>query len=855
MVLTFLLAFLTAVSCLAQSASSGDLRGLILDASGAPVAKAQLKLSSAATGQTRTLESDIRGNFLFRSIAIGDYSLSVEAPGFAVFRIAELQVSVGQIISQRIVLRPATLTESLEVNESVDSLQNAASNSSVALGNDRIEESPAAGRNYLNFVFNAPGFNPSNGANTARSAAATRNPANDSGFVFAGMRGRNNSISIDGVDNRDETTGSNRVAIGLEMVQEVRVAGTSMSPEFGGAAGGIVNVVTHSGTNIWHGDLTSFAQNERFNARNAESQATRKPKARRYQPGTSLNGPYRRDRGFFSTAVEQAWEDTEEWSDTPANFIPRADAGPRLTRGLFRSRDVENYTSLKVNQILTARNTLTLRYAYSRGRIEGDVQAGENFTDQSARGSSRISDHSFVGDWLWVGNARVVNDLRGQVSRRETVLTPNSYGRMLEIPGLITIGEGYRLNQQRTEDHYELNEGLTIVAGRHVVGIGASLHQVRLDGRFSQRFNGLAIYPSYLDYLADRPSLNIQSSGDPRAQMTTLPLGFYLQDRIQLRRGLTIETGFRFDRQKLPRPVPNSPLNFSPRLGLAWHPGGNSNWVFRAGAGFFYDRYPLGFLADAVLRATLTINGNGPYRYTTASRMDTTYSFKNTFGFERKIDKDTTLSLEATLVRGIHLARTRSFVLEQSAQSRYQGATLTLNRRAGKDLIYLVSYTAGRTRDDASDYDENPLNPANTRLDWALSRQHQLHRIALSGIVDLGRKLTLAPNFSYGSGRPLNPLLPSDAYGTLAYPLSARPPGFGRNTLYTPTSHSLDLRFFKTIPVFRERARWLVGVESFNLLNHTNYARVSAYLTGSAFTRTFEVLPARQVQLFANLEF
>ena len=854
MVLPLLLVFLTAVSGWAQSASTGEVRGLVLDGSGAPVPGAHIRLSSVATGQTRALDSDSRGTFLIRSLTIGAYSLNVESPGFAIFRVSELQVSVGQISSQRIVLRPATLTESLEVNESVDSLQSAASNSSVALGNDRIEESPAAGRNYLNFVFTAPGFNPSNGANTARSAAATRNPANDSGFVFAGMRGRNNSISIDGVDNRDETTGSNRVAIGLEMVQEVRVAGTSMSPEFGGAAGGIVNVVTHSGTNIWHGDLTSFAQNERFNARNAESQSSRKPRARRYQPGTSLNGPYRRDRGFFSTAVEQAWEDTEEWSDTPSHFIPRAGAAPLLTRGLFHTRDIENYTSLKVNQILTPRNTLTLRYAYSRGRIEGDVQAGENFTDRSSRGSSRISDHSFVGDWLWVGNARVVNDLRGQVSRRETVLTPNSYGRMFEIPGLITIGEGYRLNQQRTEDHYELQNGLTIVAGRHVLGIGASLHQVRLNGRFSQRFNGLSIYPSYLDYLADRPGLSIQSKGDPNARLTTIPLGVYLQDRWQLHRGLTIETGFRLDRQKLPQPVPNSPLNFSPRLGIAWHPGGNSNWVFRAGAGFFYDRYPLGFLADAVLNADLTINGIGPYRYTAASRMDTTYSFKNTFGFERKIDKNTTLSLEANLVRGIHLARTRSFVLEQSAQSRYQGATLTLNRRAG-EVTYLVSYTAGRTRDDASDFDENPLNPANTRLDWALSRQHQLHRIALSGLFDLGWKLTLAPNFSYGSGRPLNPLLPSDAYGTLAYPLSARPPGFGRNTLYTPTSRSVDLRFFKTIPVFRERAKWLVGVESFNLLNHTNYARVSAYLTGGGFTRTFEVLPARQVQFFANLEF
>src|SRR5437660_11605667 len=107
-----------------------------------------------------------------------------------------------------------------------------------------------------------------------------------------------NTLSIDGVDNRDETTGGSRVAIGLEMVHEFRVSSTATGAEFGGAAGGIVNVVTRSGTNLWHGDATFFGQNDRLNARDAEARSPTSPEKRRYQPGTSLSGPIRRDRNF-----------------------------------------------------------------------------------------------------------------------------------------------------------------------------------------------------------------------------------------------------------------------------------------------------------------------------------------------------------------------------------------------------------------------------------------------------------------------------------------------------------------------------------------------------------------------------
>jgi hypothetical protein len=305
------------------------------------------------------------------------------------------------------------VSQQLDVTAGTDALQTAASSASVALGGERVEEAPAQNRNYLNFILTAPAVAPSAGSNTSRSTAGTRNAANDSGFVFMGMRGRNNSISIDGVDNRDETTGGNRVALGIEMVQEFRVSGTSVGAEFGGAAGGIVNVVTRSGVNLWHGDFTFFAQNELANARNPEVTEGPKNRFRRYQPGTSVDGPLRRDRTFIAALFEQSMESSEEFSEVPRlvlNPINAALAQPAFShagtrsiyRGLFPAGETDSESFFKLDHIVTPNHTLTARYAFSRGKVDHDVQAVDNFSDRSARGSSLTRDDSFVAGWTAV---------------------------------------------------------------------------------------------------------------------------------------------------------------------------------------------------------------------------------------------------------------------------------------------------------------------------------------------------------------------------------------------------------------------------------------------------------------------
>src|SRR6266436_4669879 len=274
--------------------------------------------AAQAPQSTGTIQGDLvdgTGHFRLAGLTAGIYTLHLELDGFAPVTVGPFPVSVGQTVTQRIEMKPAHVIEKIEVQGQPEALEATATTAAATLGGDRIEEAPASNRNFLNFVLIAPGAASSAGSNSQRSLAGVRSAAADSGFSFSGMRGRNNSLSIDGVDNRDETTGGSRVAIGLEMVQEFRVSSSTTGAEFGGAAGGIVNVVTRAGTNLWHGDATFFTQNERLNARNPESRSADRPEARRYQPGTSLNGPIRRDRTFFSWAIEQQWESDEEWSE------------------------------------------------------------------------------------------------------------------------------------------------------------------------------------------------------------------------------------------------------------------------------------------------------------------------------------------------------------------------------------------------------------------------------------------------------------------------------------------------------------------------------------------------------------
>ena len=422
------------------------------------------------------------------------------------------------------------------------------------------------------------------------------------------------------------------------------------------------------------------------------------------------------------------------------------------------------------------------------------MQGPDNFPDRSSQGSSLTADHSLVGNWLRVISPSVVNDVRVQWAGRTMELTPNSGPNvpMYEIPGVATLGQFYRMNSGRTERHYQLVEQFNVTRNQHRLSTGIDLHGVTLDSVMRNRYAGIYIFPTLDAYEESRPDVFIQAFGNPATRMTTIPVGAWLQDRWQLHPRLLVELGVRFDRQRMPTGIPSSSNNFSPRAGLAWRPSATRPLVFRAGFGLFFDRYPLAFLnealqkdgrqgfeqyaASAAAAQALVLSQGGilssplpgvpTYTYRVSSRFPSTYSRKFSVGLEHGLGKDTSISVEASQIRGFHLPRIHTYELEQTGRATYTGVSTTLNHRLSKELTYLIAYNLGRAYDDGSDFDEQPQNPQNIRQDWAHSRQHQLHRLAASAGLraPLRRRYLRRPILSVGSRPPDNALQTTDVF-------------------------------------------------------------------------------------------
>src|SRR5438128_6393554 len=290
------------VGAAAQASRVGaTLEGIVRDTSGAVIPSSKVTLHNPLTNQSRTVTTDEQGFFRAEQLAVGTYEIRVEQTGFAPYRQAGVGASLGQTVHLDIVLAPASASEQVSVNAQPSSLDPSLSSVVSSVDQEKIEELPVRSRNYLDFVLLAPGVSSS----PIASGASGSTPLTGSGFTFGGLRSRSNNLSIDGLDNNDEYTGSSRTELSPEIVQEFQVVNNGLSAESGGASGGSINVITRSGTNTIHGHAFLFAQDGAFNARDPLETESDQPSFRRFRAGFALGGPILKDKTFYYAALEQ----------------------------------------------------------------------------------------------------------------------------------------------------------------------------------------------------------------------------------------------------------------------------------------------------------------------------------------------------------------------------------------------------------------------------------------------------------------------------------------------------------------------------------------------------------------------
>jgi len=846
----------------------GALTGTVTDATGGAIPGARVVARDTATNRQRETATGADGTYRLAELPAGAYEISVNAPGFAPYRHTGAIIALGATARLDIVLQSAGVTTQVTVSAQPSAIDPAQTSVATSVDTERIEELPVESRNYLNFALLAPGVSASATQPGKQAPAALP----DSGFTFGGLRARSNNVTIDGLDNNDEYLGASRTELSLETVQEFQVVNAGLSAETGGASGGSINVITRAGANALHGDAFLFVENGALNARSPLEAESMPPMLHKYRAGVALGGPVVKDRTFYYAAFEQEHNRSLEDSDlAPAlvNAVNRILGRRAVSDGFFPASRAETEASAKLNHELTPRNSLMVRYAFTDNRESGDAFGNLGWTDFGARGSSYTKDNALAGALTTVFDPQSVGDLRLQFADRRAVLRSNdAIDPGVDIAGLIEFGRPWEGNGRRTEQHEQAAYTYSHAQGHHLLKGGATYHRVALDAAMADGFGGLYIYPSLDAFAAGRFNEFLRLSGDPAKSFAVASAGAFVEDHWTATSRLTIDLGLRYDFERLPGGLHQDTRNFSPRLGLAYQVA--PSWVVRAGYGIFYDRYLLAALNRVLMHTTP--------QYTADPRMDTPYSQQASVAVEHQLARDLTATVSYLNVRGLKLPRTSVYQLQDSASSTYHDAMFLLNRRMNDELEFSGGYTLSKTYDDASDYTEEPQNPADLAAERAVSRQHQQQRFVFNALWELpigdeepGKPpqdnwitkvfghLEVAPILTAASGRPANPLTGIDTYGLMAWPLSARPAGFGRNSLRTPGMVNLDFRLLKYFPMGKT-ARLDVVAEAFNLLNHSNVAAINPIFGPGAaalpsFLRPLATAGARQVQFSLDFEF
>ena len=685
----------TLLSCTADAAAQASrvgatLEGTVSDTSGAVIPNSKVTLHNPSTNQTRTVTTDEQGFFRAEQLAVGTYEVRVEQTGFAPYRQAGVGARLGQTVHLDIVLAPASASEQVTVTAEPSTLDASQTSVVSSVDRERIEELPVRSRNSLDFVLLAPGVS---SAPTASSASGATSLAG-SGFTFGGLRPRSNNVSIDGLDNNDEYTGSSRTELSPEIVQEFQVVNNGLSAESGGASGGSINVVTRSATNTIHGDTFVFAQDGALNARDPFETQSAKPSFRRFRAGSSLGGPIIKDKTFFYAGVEQEHNRGQIGSDIDPALASTIDSflatrvfpglATRLISSAFSpTARAETEAAGKLNHQLTKNTALMLRYAFTNNKESGDAFNTDGLMDTSARGSNFASDNALSGSLTTALGSEAVSDLRFQAATRHAVLRTNQpSGPEIDIAGLVTLGRPFAGNSERRENHYQASYMCSRTRGKHLWKVGGTVNRVRLRADVADGFGGVYLFGSLADFLAGNPDQFRQAFGNPDVDFPVTSFGGFVQDHWSLARQLTVDLGVRYDFEHLPAGFNQDTNNFSPRIGFAWSPSPRS--AFHAGYGVFFDRYVLADLTRAIEKngskaleqvvdgnaaASLfaaaqggplvgPVSGIAPSIFRPDPRMATPYSQQGSAGAEYMLAKNLTLRADYLFVHGVKLPRT-----------------------------------------------------------------------------------------------------------------------------------------------------------------------------------------------------
>ncbi len=641
------------VSTACGQAVNATLSGKVVDSSGGSVGKASVTATSRATGFSRSVEASDAGEYTIPALAAGEYSVSAAFTGFGK-QTKTITLQVGQAAELDFTLTPGGVAEKVEVEATSELQEPTRTQVSTVITQNQIVDLPVNGREFINFALLSPAVQI--GDTTSGSTDVIVEPVTK--LSFAGQNIHYNFIAVDGADDVSTASGIQRGTPPQESVQEFRVINTDYSTEFGRAVGGIVNIITRSGTNEWHGTLYEYFRNDKMDAVNL-LQATGAHTLRQNQFGGAVGGPIQKDKTFLYTNYElqRRGESPFYNSAVLANikFIDELKtnvyglpAEPGLG-GVLRTNDTDN-GFVRIDRSFNPNQQLFVRYFVNDGRLLNQSPLNDGFDLPSAFKNNFYRDQSMAGTLTSVIHPQLVNELRMQFARRSFDFPTVTTQPHLELSNTFTLGVNRGNPDFYRESRFELVDNVTRNFDKHTVSFGGNYNFVKTTESFPLFYPFEADFPSLGAYLGNDGANGTQCvspAGDPggpgpagcqhpnvifferfQAPNFNEPTlanfasvyaggrinstvrndalgslnhsydGLYIEDKWRATSNLTLNGGIRWEWETWPSGVLNTQWkNFDPRLGVAYKVGTKKNVVLRGGFGLFHGIIPAPLLA------------------------------------------------------------------------------------------------------------------------------------------------------------------------------------------------------------------------------------------------------------------
>jgi len=583
---------------------TGAITGTVRDETGAVLPGVSITASSEeGIISDRSVISDGQGSYWIAPLPPGSYTVIARLSGFADQEYRNLRLAINQELRLDIQLRVRDIAETIQVQAAPSLLQARRSDLSSRVDGQFIKSLPLNGRNFVDLVALVPGAKP------------RTEEENASRISLFGERAAATSFVVDGADNNHPVMGGPLQHYTQESIQEFEVITTGYQAEFGRAQGGVVNIITRSGSNRFSGSGFLFARDDGLDSSNVKSQPT--PELSRQQWGGSIGGPLGKGRAFFFGAVEVLDEKRGlniDQSRIP-HFVQEGIATPEGEEDLNRGPQTDGLTGMfRLDAELGNEHRLFGMVNWNDLAVAGEVSspvAGTLALPSAARLEETSSSGWTVRD-VWVWNPSSILETTFHFADLDHHLNRDRIGRpepvlLLLNDGFLQTGAPFGGRRDRLTDRIQVSQTVGLMAGasgQHHIKFGWDWTRSTVGG-FDQVTNDLEYSAAFLDpnqadvmrehfrrFGFQQPAARFFSlSGNPDGSLeldvSNHDWAFFLQDSWRLRDHFTLNLGLRYDYASL---FGSDADNLAPRMGFAWDPAGNHKTVLRGSMGIFHDR-------------------------------------------------------------------------------------------------------------------------------------------------------------------------------------------------------------------------------------------------------------------------